>query len=276
MQTIDVKNEQLGEILKGMGRVMVAFSGGVDSSFLLKRAQQELGDNVLAVVVASELFRKEEFKKAVELAKTMCVSVYETEIKELDNEGITANTPDSWYYSKKLLYSHLNSLADKMGYSYILDGMIMDDNNDFRPGLRARTEENVRSVLQEAGLYKKEIRQLSKEMDLQVWNKPASCSLASRVPYGTPLTREKISQVDEAERFLAKLGFDPARVRHHGDVARIEVTPEKIVSLVEHREKIQLKLKSLGFTYVSMDLKGYRTGSMNEVLPQENEVKELG
>src|SRR5690625_1495001 len=264
------KNNRLGEILKSMDSAMIAFSGGIDSSFLLKRAQQELGDNVIAVVVASELFRKEEFEKAVQLAEEMGVKVHQTEMKELENEAIVANTPDSWYHSKKMLYSHLNKLAEELGYSYVLDGMIMDDMDDFRPGLLARTEEGARSVLQEAKLYKKEIRALSKELGLTIWNKPASCSLASRIPYGVRLDKEKIEQVDQAEIFLAKLGFDPARVRHHGDVARIEVIPEGIDELMKQREKIERKLVSLGFSYVAIDLKGYRTGSMNEVLSEES------
>lgn len=265
-----VKNQHLGEILSDMNRVLVAFSGGVDSTLVLKRAQQELGsENVLAVVVASELFRKEEFEGAVKLAEKMGVNVHQTEIKELEDEGIVANTPDSWYYSKKLLYSHLNQLAKELGYDYVLDGMIMDDVADFRPGMKARTEAGARSVLQEADLYKQEVRQLTKELELPVWNKPASCSLASRIPYGTKLDKRKIEQVDQAEKFIAKLGIDMVRVRYHDNVARIEVAPEEISELLKHREKIQMKLISLGFNYVSLDLRGYRTGSMNEVLPAD-------
>lgn len=265
-QTIVDKNYELGEVLSKMARVIVAFSGGVDSALVLKRAQEVLGDNVLAVVVASELFRQEEFDGAVELAESMGVNVYKTEIKELENPAIVANNPESWYHSKKMLYDHLNDIAKELGYNYVLDGMIMDDLDDFRPGLKARTEAGVRSVLQEANIYKHEVRELANNLQLSVWDKPASCSLASRIPYGVPLTKKKIEQVNEAELFLAKLGFPQTRVRHHENVARIEVIPTQIVKMVEKREQIQMKLTSLGFTYIALDLLGYRTGSMNEEL----------
>lgn len=270
---IQQKNEKLGKTLRELGRVMVAFSGGVDSAVVLKRAQQELGDDVLAVVVKSELFRESEFQAAVQLAKDLGVKFLETEIKELEDENIVANTPDSWYYSKKLLYRHLNQLAKELDYPYVLDGMIMDDEEDFRPGLKARTEEGVRSVLQEANLYKHEVREIAKALELPVWNKLASCSLASRFPYGTKLDMNKVNQVNQAELYLQSIGFAEVRVRYHDNVARIEVSPEKIGELILKREEVQQKLVSLGFDYVSVDLRGYRTGSMNEVLPETETAK---
>jgi len=275
MMEINEKNRYLGKTLKEMGRVMVAFSGGVDSAVVLKRAQQELGDNVLAVVVASELFRESEFKAAVQLAEDLGVKVHQTEIKELNQPQITVNNPDSWYYSKKLLYTHLNQLAEELDYPYVLDGMIMDDEADFRPGLKARTEEGIRSVLQEANLYKPEIRELAKELGLPVWNKLASCSLASRFPYGTKLDKQKVNQVNQAELYLKRTGFDEVRVRYHDNVARIEVASDKMMQLLEKRVEVQHKLESLGFDYVSIDLRGYRTGSMNEVLPKASKGRKI-
>lgn len=269
------KNHRLGTILAGMERAIVAFSGGVDSTLLLHRAKEELGDQVVAVVVSSELFRKEEFEGAVRLAEEMGVRVLQIEMKELENSEIVANNPESWYHSKKMLYSRLQELAEEMDFPYVLDGMIMDDLDDFRPGMKARKEFGVRSPLQEAGLYKDEVRELSKQLGVKVWDKPASCSLASRIPYGTKLDKRKIEQVDQAEKFLTKLGFELVRVRHHGDVARIEVTAEETSELLKNQEQIQSKFISLGFAYVALDLNGYRTGSMNEVLTEETMKSEV-
>lgn len=266
-KTRSEKNQRLGHMLKDMKRVIVAFSGGVDSTVLLKRAHEELGDQVLAVVVASELFRQREFDDAVKLAEDLGVAVHKTEIKELNEPEIAANRPDSWYHSKKLLYSHLNKIAQELNYPYVLDGMIMDDMDDFRPGLKARTEAGVRSLLQETGFYKADVRALAKDLELPVWDKPASCSLASRIPYGTKLDQQKIDQINQAELFLETLGFEQVRVRYHDNMARIEVPADRVVDLMHHREKIQMKCTALGFTYVSVDLQGYRTGSMNETLP---------
>ncbi|WP_117168073.1 ATP-dependent sacrificial sulfur transferase LarE [Paraliobacillus sediminis] len=273
-EAINKKDQRLGEIISDMRRVLIAFSGGVDSTLLLKRAQQELGDNVIAVVVSSELFRSEEFEAAIQLAESIGVKVHQTEIKELENPDITANTPDSWYHSKKMLYNQLTQLAQELGYHYVLDGMIMDDIDDFRPGLKARTEAGVRSVLQEARLYKDEVRSLSKQLNLPVWNKPASCSLASRIPYGTTIDKYKIDQVNQAELFIGKLGFNLVRVRYHDNVARIEVPSKDIAELAKYQDEIYKKIQSLGFSYVSVDLKGYRTGSMNEVLPEDSDKTE--
>jgi uncharacterized protein len=267
------KNVRLGEILLGMQKVMVAFSGGVDSTFVLKRAHQVLGDQVIAVTAASETFPSREFDAAVELAETMGVTLYKTEVKELENADFVANNPDRCYHCKTGLYSHLQVLAKNMGYSYILDGSNVDDLGDYRPGLKAKTEQGVRSVLQEAGLYKEEIRQLSKELELPTWNKPSFACLSSRIPYGTIIEKWKIDQLDQGEYFLAQLGLYQVRVRHHDTIARIEVMPDEMSKVITHSEQIYSKFTELGFTYVTLDLQGYRTGSMNEVLSQATKDK---
>lgn len=261
------KEQKLENILKDMNKVIIAFSGGVDSSLVLKKAVDVLGHaNVKAVIVKSELFRHEEFNQAIQLANQLNAPIIEAEIEELKDPHIIENTPDSWYYSKRLLYSKLEALRKKYNFNYVLDGMIMDDLDDFRPGLKARTEFNVRSILQEANLYKSEIREISKANGLPVWNKPALCSLASRIPYGETLNFAKVNKVNEAEKYILSLDINNVRVRYHHNIARVEVNDTDIPTVVKYRKEITLRLKELGFDYVTIDLEGYRTGSMNEVI----------
>lgn len=261
------KEQKLENILKDMNKVVIAFSGGVDSSLVLKKAVDVLGHtNVKAVIVKSELFRHEEFNQAIQLANQLNAPIIEAEIEELKDPHIIENTPDSWYYSKCLLYSKLEELRKKYNFNYVLDGMIMDDLDDFRPGLKARTEFNVRSILQEADLYKSEVREISKANGLPVWNKPALCSLASRIPYGETLNFAKVNKVNEAEKYILSLDISNVRVRYHHNIARVEVNDIDIPTVVQYRKQITLRLKELGFDYVTIDLEGYRTGSMNEVI----------
>lgn len=264
------KDQKFGQILKDMGRVMIAFSGGVDSSFILKRAQQELGDQVVAVVAASETFPSREFNAAVKLAEELGVTLIKTKVAELVNASFVANNPDRCYHCRTGLFVHLQDLAKEEGYPYIVDGSNVDDLGDYRPGLKAKDEQGIRSPLQEAGLTKDEIRFLSKELELPTWNKPSFACLSSRIPYGTKIDQKKIDQLDLAEQFLLDLNLYQVRVRHHENMARIEVMPEEMNKILEHRDEIYDTFKSYGFTYVTLDLQGYRTGSMNEVLKELN------
>lgn len=272
MQEMLMKEQKLVEKLERLRKVAIAYSGGIDSTYLLKIALETLGENnVLAVIVNSELFSDEEFNLAIDLADKMGAQVLGLEMNELSEPKIAANTPKSWYYSKKLLYQTIKSHVNKDGYEYVLDGMIMDDQNDFRPGLQARDEENVQSLLQQVGLYKEELRLLAKKHGLSNWNKVASCSLASRFPYGTRLTYNAVQRVFESEKYLRdELGFKTVRVRVHQDLARIELPEKDLMNAWMKRKDISQKLHALGFEYVTFDIEAFRSGRMNESLQHHN------
>lgn len=267
--TLLEKKQRLADILVDMDNVLVAFSGGVDSTFLLAVAKETLGDNLLSVTAASDTFPDREFQLAKSLAKELGVRHIETRVSELANDEFVINDANRCFHCKNGLYNHLLELTTKYGQEYtIVDGSIMDDLGEHRPGMQAARALGVRSPLQEAGFYKEEIRQMSKEMGLRTWNKPSFACLSSRIPYGTKITQEKIDQLDLAEDFLLGLGLYQVRVRHHGEVARIEVDPQDMIKVVRQHDPIVKALKSFGFSYVSLDLQGYRSGSMNEVLKE--------
>ncbi|AEV95992.1 ATP-dependent sacrificial sulfur transferase LarE [Pediococcus claussenii] len=273
MTSAEEKENKLINVLESEKKVAIAYSGGIDSTYLLKVAIDELGkENVLAVVVNSELFSDEEYRKALKLAKELDANAVGVQMQELADARIAANTPKSWYYSKKLLYKTIRSAATDKGFETILDGMIADDNDDFRPGLKARTEENVISPLQEVELYKKEIRELAKLRSISNWNKVASCSVASRFPYGTKLTMAAVNEVFEGEKWLRNAGFPVVRVRVHGDLARVEVPEGKIIELLARKDEMSSFLKSIGFNYVTIDIDGFESGRMNKVLDVKEKV----
>ncbi len=266
MNDLKIKLQNLKRILKDMNQVLIAFSGGVDSTFLLKVAHNVLGNNVIAVTASSETYPKSELKEAKRLAKKIgvrhiIIDSEETNIKEFKN-----NPTNRCYYCKKELFSKLREIAKKNGIKYILDASNYDDINDFRPGMKAAEELNVKSPLKEARLTKNEIRLLSKNVGLDTWNKPSFACLASRFPYGNKITKEKLMVIDKAESYLRKLGIGQLRIRYHNNIARIEVDKKDFSVLLKNSDKINNQLKKSGFDYITLDLGGYRTGSMNEIL----------
>lgn len=266
------KKANLVANLQKMNKVAIAYSGGIDSTLLLKVAMDTLGtDNVLAVVVNSELFSNDEFNKAIELADQMGAQVLGLEMSELSDPKIVANTPESWYYSKKMLYSTIKKAVAERGFDVVADGMIADDNNDFRPGLKARDEANILSPLQTVNMYKSEVRELAHEMNITNWNKVASCSVASRFPYFTKLDLESVNRVFASEKFLRNMGYATVRVRVHHDLARIELPVSDLNSAWENKDKISAQLKKFGFNYVTIDLDGFTSGRMNNVIANKEQ-----
>jgi uncharacterized protein len=263
---MDTKLEELRRIVGGMESAIVAFSAGVDSTFVAAVAADVLGERALAVTGVSPSIPASEVEEAKALAARIGIRHLLLGTSEMDRPGYVENSPQRCYHCKTELYSLLEEMAETDGYAYVADGCNMDDLGDHRPGRVAASEHRVRSPLIEAALTKAEIRALSKERGLPTWDKPAMACLSSRIPYGTPVTVEALDQIGAAEAFLRGLGIRQLRVRHHGDVARIEVEPADIAAVVEHRERIVRRLKNLGYQYVTIDLAGFRSGSMNETL----------
>jgi len=262
------KFDQLKQILESLESVVIAFSGGVDSTLLAKVAYDVLGEKALAVTADSSVYPQSEVEGAKKTAEEIGIKheIFFTE--ELDIPEFSDNPPERCYHCKKELFSKLWEIAKQRGFKHVADGANYEDLGDYRPGMKAGAELSVSSPLKDAKLTKSDIRELSKKLGLRTWNKPSMACLASRFPYGTKITREKLSVLGEAEQFLRGLGVKQLRVRHHQNIARIEVSPEDMHIFFEDgtREKVVEKFKQLGYTYTTLDLRGYRTGSMNEVL----------
>ena len=259
--------------LKSYGSVAVAFSGGVDSTLLLKAAHDALGANAVAVTAAIEAVPERELEAAQAFCAALGVRHIIVQPDVMRLPGFYTNPPDRCYHCKKQIFSALSKAARASGAAVVAEGSNLDDEGDYRPGLRAIAELDVKSPLREAGLTKAMIRALSRELGLDTWDKPSCACLASRFAYGERITQEGLRRVDAAEAFLHDLGFRQVRVRVHGELARVEAEPGDILRLAapEMRAQLDAKLRALGFAYVTLDLQGYRTGSMNETLTKENE-----
>ncbi len=263
---LQTKIDRLYECLRDYQKVIVAFSGGVDSTFLAEAAQNALGENALAVTAISDSYPIREMKAAQDIAKQIGIRFETVNTEELEQEGYASNPTNRCFFCKSELFDKLRPIADKYDVGTIVYGAIPDDVGDHRPGMDAAKQMGIKAPLIDVDLTKAEIREVSKAWDLPTWDKPAFACLSSRFPYGMRITRELLRQVDAAEQFLYDLGIRQFRVRHHGDLARIELEAEEIALLQkkERRSQISDHFKSLGYTHVTLDLQGYRSGSLNE------------
>lgn len=268
MKTLQEKYSDLREYIKGLGSVAVAFSSGVDSTFLLKVCHDVLGDKAVAVTARSCSFPERELSEAIAFTKANGIPHRVVDSEELEIEGFCENPVNRCYLCKHELFSRMKEIAEKEGLREVAEGSNMDDMGDYRPGLEAIRELGVKSPLRHAGLTKDEIRRLSKELGLPTWEKQSFACLSSRFPYGESITAEKLKMVDQAEQMLLDLGFRQVRVRHHDPLARIEISEDQFPKIMEKdiRDRIFNRFREIGFTYVTLDIAGYRTGSMNETL----------
>lgn len=268
MASLDAKVEKLRQLLGNLGEVVVCFSGGVDSSYLLAEAVDVLGRNALALTAVSPSLAAEEGTEARQLARQLGARHLLIETRELDDPRYAANPVDRCYFCKTEVYGMAIEQARRLGIRHVLDGFNVDDRSDHRPGRRAALEYGVRSPLDETGFTKAEIREAARRIDLLVWDKPALACLSSRFPYGVEITPERLTQVAACERVLRELGFRVFRVRYHHAVARIEVAPEELPRLFEHgvREAVGRRFRQVGFAHVTADLEGYRSGSLNRAI----------
>ncbi len=268
--TLAEKNHHLKRIVADSKSAVVAFSGGIDSTFLLAVCAEVLEGRVLAVTAESEIMPRHELVQARELTRRLGVAHVIVESNDLDIDGFADNPPDRCYLCKKERFTKMRKIAAKKGFVSVFDGSNIDDLDDFRPGMKAVRELGVRSPLAAAGLGKADIRMLSKSLGLTTWDQPAAACLASRIPYDTRITRSILARIENAEAFLRQQGMRVFRVRHHDDIARLELGEEEMRQLFENqlKDRIRHYFLTLGYRYVVMDLGGYRTGSLNEVLPE--------
>lgn len=266
---LEAKAAKLKEIFQAMKRVVVAFSGGVDSTLLLKVAYDSLGnENVIAVTALSPLYPERELREVQKLIRSVGARHRLIESNELEIPGFSKNPPNRCYYCKKKLFTELLDLAREESILFVVEGSTLDDDKDHRPGRTAVQELGIRSPLKEAGFTKAQVRELSRTLGLPTWDKPSFACLASRFPYGEEISDEGLKMVDDAEDYLFGLGFKQVRVRHYGNLARIEILEEEMGRLMSGsvREEVVSHLKKIGYRYVTLDLQGFRSGSMNEVL----------
>jgi len=267
---VERKEARLREILAEIGSCVIAFSGGVDSAYLAVVAHQVLGERCLAVTAESPSYPTYQRNIALEVVRHFGLRHEIISSQEMEDENYVANPTNRCYFCKHELYRKLQGIAQSRGFHYVLDGNNLDDTGDYRPGRKAGRECEVRSPLIEAGLQKEEIRELSRRLNLSTWDQPASACLSSRIPYGSAVTVEKLRMIDQGEEFLRAMGFRQCRVRHHGDVARIEIAPGEFPRALtsDAFEQMSRAFKKIGFRFVAIDLDGYRTGALNEVLTE--------